>query len=419
MRKIKKIKSFVNNHYYGLGFFVFLMAYLVIVPGDGKPWIVDDMSYSFYAVDFSVGFCSRILQGAIFNLFFDTVNATNISIYLSIILTTTFAVICFLAEKVVLSVDPKYRRSAIIIFLFFFIGTCTFSMHIKTVGIVDSFWLFAAALAFLCLQKKQMYFLVVPLFVFMIFIYYPALLCYVPFLAIILLYKISVTTEKREKKYLTAIFFISVISAVLFAFYFIIFERSNINYTIEEFHDLLADRGVKSGYFFYYDYAFYRYIEHFEENNQTTLPSFETGSSPLMAINVILQQMAITLHLIDFSYVTLLVFLLILPIVIYIYRFIIKEIRITKNNKLKRFAMVCMLLLFPATMFFGMCFSTDVVKWISNAFLPLFASFIYVLYKEKERVWEIIDKDIHSIHTSFLLPYFLVYGFTLFFPDMS
>ncbi len=415
VRKIKTVKSFVNRHYYSLCFFVFFVLYLSIIPGDCKVWKIDGSTYSFFVVDFSVGFCSRILQGAIFNLFFDTANTTNVSIFWSVSFLFTAAVICFFAEKVILKTEPEYRKAAILTFLFFFAGPCTFAMHFRTIGLIEFFWVSCIVLFFLVLQKKQLWFLIVPISVMMIFYYYAAIICYVPLLAILLLYKISTLTDKKDRRYLTAVFFGAVILSVFFTFYFVFFERSNLNYTMEEFDNILLSRGVENNGLYYFNFAFYRHMDNFMDDPDINLPKVEESTSPLMAFKVILQQITVTLRLISFSHITLIALLLILPILIYIYRYIIKEMKNTRGNKLKSFTLFCMAALFPFTLITGLCLSTDVLRWISNAFAPLFVTFIYAVHKNND--WKTVHDDIKSIPLSYLIPYYLVYAFTTFLPD--
>ncbi len=396
------------------------MVYSVVISGECMPWVVNEVTYSFYAIDFAVGFCSRVMQGALYNLFVTSPSIASASVYLTVVFCLVACVVAFLAEKVVLHVEDKYRKTAIIIFLFLFTGPSTFAMFIKIFGLIDLFWVFAAALSLLCLQKKQLYFLVVPLAVFMIFVYYGAVLCYVPFLAIILLYKISTTTEKKEKRYLTAVFFVTVVATIGLSVYFAAFERSNLVFTMEEFDKFLVDRGVDPGDLFYYDFSFYRYTESYMENNNVYLPSADDSTSIGAFIKLLFQQVYVALTLKEFTYVTPFVLVLISPVVLFIYRFLVRAMKqVGRKDKLKGFALFCAMVFFPFVAIIGCCFSTDVVRWIGNAFLPFLAIFIYVLYKEKDWAWEMVDKDINSIKLPVLVPYYLLYSMTTFLPDLQ
>lgn len=419
MRTIKKVKTFAGKHYYGLCLFAFLFIYCIVVPTEGRPWIVNDATYSFYAIDFSVGFCSRVIQGALYNLIFRTPDYLTASIYLIGIFIITFGAVSFLAEKFIKTTDAQYRKSAIIITLFFFTGPATFAVLVPIFGMIDIFWVFATALSMLCLQNKKLYFLVVPLAVFMVFVYYGATLCYVPLLAIILLYKISVTEERKEKRYLTAIFFATVALTIFFTVYFVVFERSNLTMTMEEFDKFLVGRGVSEGDLYYYNFSYYRDIDGFEENGFLEVPEFDAGSSPSEVIKVLFQQAWISIFVKEFTYVTFIVALLLLPILVFIYKFLITFFRKARGNNVKRFSLLCAMALFPFVVVAGFCFSTDVVRWIGNAFLPTLALFMYILYKERAWAIELVHRSLNAIGTTTLIPYYLVYSLTVFLPDLS
>lgn len=393
------------------------MVYMFVVSGECRPWVVNDVTYSFYAIDFSVGFCSRVIQGALYNLFVDTPDMFSVSVYLTIIFVVTSALIAYILGKIITQLEPTYRKTAIIIFLFLLTGPCTFGMYLKIFGLIDFFWVSATVLSLLCLQKKQLYFLVVPLAVFMVLVYYGAILCYVPFLAIVLLYKISCSQDKKEKRYLTAVFFAMVVTTVFFTVYFVAFERSNLVFTQEEFDNFLISRGVDEGNLYYYDFSYYRYTESFMDNNDMYLPDSVEGTSLSTFIMLVFQQIYVGIFLKNFTYVTPLVLIIIMPVVIYIYRVLVKAMKNAGKNHLKKFALFCAMVFFPFVLVAGCCFSTDVVRWISNAFLPFFALGIYVVYKEKNYLWEIVNNDFTSMHTGALLPYFVVYAMSTFLPD--
>lgn len=419
MRTIEKIKTFTGKHYYGLCLLAFLFIYCAVIPTEGRPWIVNDATYSFYAIDFSVGFCSRVIQGALYNLIFRTPDYVTVSIYLIAIFIVTFGAVSFLAEKFIKSTDAQYRKSAIILTLFFLTGPATFAVLVPVFGMIDIFWVFSAALSILCLQNKKLYFLVVPLTVFMVFVYYGATLCYVPFLAIVLLYKISVTADKKEKKYLSAVFFTMAALAVFFTVYFVVFERSNLTMTMEEFDRFLIERGVGEGDLYYYNFSYYRYIDSFVENTGIVLPEADDATSLSEIIKLLFQQIWVSVSLKKFTYITGLVLAVILPVLAFVYFLLMIFFKKAKGNNLKRFSLFCAMALFPFVVVAGLCFSTDVVRWIGNAFLPTLALFMYILYKERAWAMELVHNSLTAIGTTTLIPYYLVYSLTVFLPDLQ
>lgn len=343
----------------------------------------------------------------------------TVSIYLIAIFIVTFGAVSFLAEKFIKSTDAQYRKSAIILTLFFLTGPATFAVLVPVFGMIDIFWVFSAALSILCLQNKKLYFLVVPLTVFMVFVYYGATLCYVPFLAIVLLYKISVTADKKEKKYLSAVFFTMAALAVFFTVYFVVFERSNLTMTMEEFDRFLIERGVGEGDLYYYNFSYYRYIDSFVENTGIVLPEADDATSLSEIIKLLFQQIWVSVSLKKFTYITGLVLAVILPVLAFVYFLLMIFFKKAKGNNLKRFSLFCAMALFPFVVVAGLCFSTDVVRWIGNAFLPTLALFMYILYKERAWAMELVHNSLTAIGTTTLIPYYLVYSLTVFLPDLQ
>ena len=64
------IKNYFKNHIYFYGIFAFVLLYDFLAVGI-EPWDSANVYYSFYLIDFSFGFCSKILPGAIYNFLFD------------------------------------------------------------------------------------------------------------------------------------------------------------------------------------------------------------------------------------------------------------------------------------------------------------------------------------------------------------
>ena len=61
-----RAKRFFSSHRIFFGLFTFLFVYSYAVGNTFVPFRVEEHFYSFYAVDYALGFCSRFLPGAIF-----------------------------------------------------------------------------------------------------------------------------------------------------------------------------------------------------------------------------------------------------------------------------------------------------------------------------------------------------------------
>lgn len=127
---MQRLKNAFYEHRFGLFFFVFLMAYSFIVSGNMQVWKVDDLTYSFHVVDFSMGFCTKLLPGAVCNFLFDEVTEAKVSTYLNILVAFCFLLVSLLLEKIVLSTGKEYRTPLIFLIAFFLTGPATFSIYI-------------------------------------------------------------------------------------------------------------------------------------------------------------------------------------------------------------------------------------------------------------------------------------------------
>ncbi|MBR5826306.1 MAG: hypothetical protein IKY78_04380 [Clostridia bacterium] len=393
-----KIKALYEKHYYSVFFFLFILVYSCIVPGGLQAWETTSVTQSFHAVDFSMGFCSRILPGAIYDFLFGAVNEQVLNIYLAVLMIVFFLVLSLFLERFILGVDSEYRFVATVFVLFFITGPATFSIYIKLPGMMDTYWLFAGLLFFVLLSKKQTWFLLFVPFLICALVHHATWLCYIPSFVLIALYKISVTQKKREKAYLWVALSLTVAAAVALTVYLVFFERDNLVYTVEEFIDVLSAKG--SNHYTYFAESFYYY-----------------GYAPPESTSIFEELLfRISTNFISFNSLSRIsVVVLLLPIVIFIYKFFIKQIA-TDSNKLKKFSYACMLLLVPCSVVATSFLSTDLIRWVGHAFLPLFASFLYVLYNEGAEAWNCVREDFQKINIKTVLIYLVFYMSVVYYP---
>ena len=72
-----------------------------------------------------------------------------------------------------------------------------------------------------------------------------SMICYVPFIVLLMIYKTTVVDDKKEKAYLWSIVVAVIISSVLLCAYFLMFEQNNLKYSFEKFSQILEDRGFQ------------------------------------------------------------------------------------------------------------------------------------------------------------------------------
>lgn len=390
------------------------MVYSFVVPGEFKLWEADDAVLAIHAVDFGMGFCSKLLPGAVYNLFFDSVGTLKTSLYLSALLIGFFIILSFLLEKFILKVEPQHRKTAFIILAFFLTGPATFAIHVYYPGMLDMYWVFCALLLFLLLSKKQLTPLMFLPFVLCVTIYFASLICFIPFFVIIILYKISCTQEKKERAILWSVLIISTAVTVGLGAYFAIFEGNNLVYSVDEFHEIYSQKGVDD--FFYFDQSLYKDPTN-NNNDQYAVFTLKSDSPIEKAIWEIALRINYNLTAVSLKD-KIIVFALILPTVAFIFAFLFNQMKVNARNKckLKLFCNVCTIALPFFILFTSLFFSEDLIRWIGHAFLTLFTSFIFIVYKEGSSAWEWIEKTISKIPSIALLLYFMFYATTIYHP---
>lgn len=414
---MEKTKNIFYKHRYGLFFFVFLMAYSFIVSGDMQVWKVDDITYSFHVVDFSLGFCTKLLPGAVCNLLFGELTRFKVSVYLNILIAICYFIVSLLLEKILLAVDKEHRKTFVILFAFFLTGPATFSIYTDAFCWLDFYWLFAAVLALVCLCKKQLYVFVLPLMLVAVMVHFASILCYVPFIAIIMLYKISCTDDKKEKTYLWIIWVLTVVSALGLTLYMVVFEVENVTVTMEEMNSMLEARGVMN--FKYYDFAFFRdevadkMPEYYTAETLGVVNNIDMTQSPVkIFFDMIMQQIYINVNVStikeDIKHIVM-----IAPVVFFLYRVTAYKLKRSSDNRLKQFSVFCAMALFFVTLFFGYLFSTDNIRWLSHSLTPLFAFLLYMYYKEGDEYRNAVTDFLSKIPATVLICYLSIYAISV------
>ena len=404
-----KIKSFCKNHIYAFTFFAFLVLYNFVVVLKCKLPVISGVVYSFHAVDYSMGFCSQILPGAIFNLIYKTLSENKVLIHETVLMLLFFLMVAFFCEKLFKKAPEEYRKTALTVILFFLSGPGTFAAFIRDIGSLDMYWVFSAAFFLLCLTKKQLYPLMIIPFVACVLVHYASFVCYIPFCVIIALYKISCLDDKKENKMLWISLSISLSVAFALAVYFIKFQQSNLTYTLDEFHAIFEKLGVEHTR--YYNWAFYQTGES-EIGDHLTLLENAFESTSFFETILLAMQLGLTLHNLYSLDLDCLIYqtIIILPVVVLFFAFIAKQTKTNKTNKLKAFALICSLCLFFAANLAGFLFSGDRVRWMVHAFIMLVTTVFYICYTEKQSLWGFAHRIIHKVPTLVMLLYFIIYA---------
>lgn len=411
---MQKTSNFFKKHYYATILFCFTALYYIIFIGVGKPlsFNMSTDTYIFYFTDFSMGFSTKFLQGAIYNFFFDDMNIAAVSLFNLVLFFFFLALISILFGVFISSVDKQYRTVFTFLAVLFLTGPSSLTMHYYKLGSMDSYWLYFAILSLLCLYNKHLYCFIIPLSVLSVLISYGSILNFIPFIVILMIYKSTVIKNKNERILLSVTVIITIAVSIGFAFYFIMFEKENLTYTLSEFTQIIKDRGFTADPFYYksslYDVDY---------NNVVDYDYINSFESPVQrAFIFIWHRMLYSLNFISLkSAFGMLIY--ILPPVFVIFLYFTKRIKEEfSSHKIKAFSYLCCLGMFFITAVTGILVSTDTVRFLAHAYTLLFASFFFTAYYEKHTALGFVKDKISLIPMPAIILYTVFYIFSFFDP---
>lgn len=415
------VKRFLSAHRYFFCILAFLLLYAFVVVGKCAVWKTGVVAYEFHALDFGMGFGSFLLPGQMYQWICGAPDNTTLTVYHTVLLLAFFIALAVLLERLMLCVDEKDRRIAGTLIFLFFAGPCTFSIFITDLGMPEVYWVYLAAVFFLFLAYKPLNLLIAPLCALALLVNYAAILCYVPFFCILLLYKYVTESSKQTKRILLASFILCVCVSVPFYIWLALFTMKNMTCSFEEFNTLMRSRGVTE--LTYTDSLLYgHYEEDYPANFYAKMiasPFYTQGETltPLQRLVnfAVFRVNMVRLHFTQRNPLTILIPLLaVSPVLALIFRYCFVQLKDKENPKLRRFVFFCMPALFLLGILVSWPLSFDFLKWLDFAFLPLFASFLYVLYREPQKTAAFIRNAVSAFSFPQIAAYCSVYGLCVF-----
>ena len=432
------VKSKSPSRLYKSRYFIFLFAFIllyhIVVVKKFQLWQVDRFTYVHYLVDFSMGFCTKFLPGAVYNFLFrgDTavwkVNLYNITLVLLLFLYVSY----MLSKFITTQETAERRKSLLILFVFYLSGPCTFAMLTHELGILE-IHLFLLTVAFLSAVENKYLKYAVPVFaVLAIIVHIASLISTIVFFLLILLYEASIQNRKRDRILYLALAAVTLAAAGLMSLYFIINEYDNVVYGMQEFNSIVQQRSQFDEDIFlgYYDGELYKDISSYNygvfETNSLELKSFwiaaENSRLPaflLNGLNTVLGRLnfqfriyTATLPVSIYWLLPVLLILLHLPMMILFFKFFKFKIMSGKkaNNRLQAFTFLMLMLYVPIVLVVWYAFSTDTLKYSAHTYLILFTFLLYVLKREPKETVDWLHAYFSKSNILYLLIYFAVYA---------
>lgn len=431
LRRAKQ-RNFLSSHRIAIGIFSVLVVYgLVVVRRCSLP-TVEDVCYDFHAVDFSMGFCSKFLPGAIYNLFVKSPSPESATVYESVLLVLFYAAVSFLLERMVFIAPEKYRPVAFVLLAFYLTGPATFAPYIYNLGMLDVYWLFLSVPFILMLQNRYAR-LVLPLLVIpAVMIHFGAMITCVPFFALLILYELTRAEEKHDRRQLIAVFTAVVVLAAGTFLYFGINDNKNIKLDMASFEQVMQSRGSEARYYLgfygggtedYYEQAIAAMPElanKYAEAPAKILFADHLDNVFVKVLNIFTYQMQLHYYIYthseigkdtfsQFAFLTV----ILLPALAFLWKIYARKFKEAKGKRLDRFVYFCLLVFFPFTTFGSLLISTDSTRWVYHAYLSLFTMLLYLLYRERETAYETVAALLRRIPRFAVGLYYLIYFFTV------
>ena len=394
------------------------------------------INYTHYAVDFSFGWCSRLLPGAVYNLFVPEPSEVTANVYVYLLMLLFLAAVSLLLERLLYSLSDQDRPMCYVLLAFYLTGPATFSPYFFAFGMLDFHWLVLMVPFFVLLQKRWGRWLVWLFPALLMFVSFGAALTWAPLCGLLILYELALAKEKKTRRQLTVVFFAAVILAAGIFLYITGFETKTLTYSLDEFNEILDERGVKI--MNYYDGTFYGdmaaaekfYVEKYGEKNNPFSSGVvsaseyyfnpDTGLAEgfLNALRTRLAQHWFIYS--DKNFIQLkktalfLGFLMtvLLPPFVVLYRSVLVRWQRAGKDLLKRFLYVCLLIFFPAVILLSVIVSIDSTRWVMHTFMMLFTFVLYQIYREKEAVLPLLRASLRKIPRFAVFIYYGIYCFT-------
>ncbi len=412
MSKQDNKERFVYRHRFAAFFFLYTVLYNFLIVNRMKFWQVTNITYAYHLVDYrTLGFRSNILPGAIYNAIFGShFSRTTATIYETVLLLLFFLGVAVFLERFLGGVEQQHKRSAFFLILFYLSGSFTFSAFADELGMLDVYWLFFSLIFFFLLEKRGLRFLIPVLFVLSLLVHFSAVLNDLILFSVLLLYRVSMEAEKKNRRAFLLIFTLSVTATAGLFVFFLFNHAKDLPISMEEFNRMLQDKG--SDYTLYYDYSFYNTY-----GGEDVVPSavFSVESPVWRVLQVIFYKCLFNLkiyvaHPLDTAVRLGYVVFLLGPLLVLFYRHLHLLFRNSKDNRLKRFSVFLMMVQFPFTGVVGCLFSPDIVRWFTHAFLILFTTVLYVVSREEDVRLRIFDEIDRLKRASWTWVYFLAYS---------
>lgn len=240
-----KVSKVISCFGYELGIFIIFCVQAFF--NRGMILNMENDFNSYYLIDFSMGFNSRMLVGSFINLLTDNPTAEWLKGFMITILVLAYLGVSVLLGQIIRHAKKEYKNILYVFVLFFVFGTLTMYGFSRYFGLLDIHLFICALLAVVCATNKYLRWFT-PVFALAgVFVYYPFTLTY--FVAVIGVCFYFAIKEKQSKSNFV-IFLVTAIVCVGATYFFAFEARDLMKVTFDEMWQIMEQ---KSGIEFEYD----------------------------------------------------------------------------------------------------------------------------------------------------------------------
>lgn len=226
-------------------FFFFVFVLTARIGGFRVPDIYDEHvfpSVPVYLGDYTIGFNSRLLLGAVTKLFTETLTLKNLYAICGIAVILSLLLLAFLCGKMLrecICLREPFIALPLVLLAF---DPMISQWNYHIFGSYDTYWLILFVLLMLSCKSRAFPVLAPIICVISMLIHLGFLLALFPAVAALLLYGAIVPEDKSKNKLYNASFFTSSGLTVLLFAYFLFFGNKNLKMDQAEFHEYLLSR---------------------------------------------------------------------------------------------------------------------------------------------------------------------------------
>ncbi len=378
-------------------------------------WQISPVAYEIHAVDYSIGFCSKLLPGAIYHLLIGKYDTTSLTFYIH----TVTVLFMFLMSCLFQRVCYEIRDNKVFVFVLAVLlvpgCTITFNHLLLAEGYFDIYWIIFFSAALLMVRNRFTRLVIPALCFLMVLVHYGSFLSFVPLLLLIVLLKAVKAENVYDRKSYELIFAIALIVSTASFLYFVINETANLKIAdYEAFKAFLRTRGVdRSDYFSWYLFKNTDVITVLDIDSNRAMEEILNGGDQVSKFSQIAHAIFAlfkwTVVSSEYLYYIPLLFY-VSPLFVISTVLVARYIKLFAANRLEKIIAVLLLLIpfLDAVEIFVA--SIDTQRWIGHAVLSLFTVITALGVIGDRRLITDVENRIIKPYTYIAVPYLIMYS---------